>query len=207
MLNERRKLSERIRDRSIITGGNIVNSDKGDHLNENQIILAMVEEADLPLSLREHLSICAECQASKERFEQELARLGRMAELLVPDPEKRVSLPPERPRSAIGWFRNWRSCLGVAAATALVIIAIWWFGLARITPERGVDMLAQEKWEADPLMTEIGTLVENALPQVYLDISVESDSVFDEEFMQFFIPPVNNDSLSYNPGEKGERLC
>ena len=184
-----------------------MNSDKDCHLNDDQIILAIVDEAELPLSLQEHLYLCPECQASQERLKQELARLGRKAKLFAPELKKRVSLPAEKPRSAISWFWNRRPSLGVAAAAALVIIAVWWFGLPRVTPEHGADMAAREKWEADLLMTEIGILVENALPQVYIDISVEYDSVLEEEFMQFFVPSINNDSLSLDPGRKGERLC
>ena len=184
-----------------------MNFDKGCHLNENQIILAMVDEAELSLSLQEHLYSCPECRASKERLEQELERLGQMAEFFAPGPKKQVYLPAKKPRSAIGFFGNWRAWVGVAATAACVIIAVWWYGLTGISLEGGVGMPAQERWEADPLMTEINILVENALPKVYIDISGEYDSVLEEEFMQFLVPPINNNSLSYDPGRKGERLC
>ena len=183
-----------------------MNADKGYHLEEKQIIMAVVDESDLPLAQQEHLVACPKCRTSKERLEQELAWLSHTAELFAPHPQKQISLSAEKPRSAIGWFGS-RRALGVALTAAFVIIVVWWFGLTRITPEGGVGMPAPESWETDSFMTEIGILVENALPQEYRDISGEYDSLFEEECMQFFVPSIHNNSLSLDPGRKGERLC
>ena len=44
--------------------------------------------------------------------------------------------------------------------------------------------------EAEQLMTEVNTLVDNALPSFYLELSGEKGSVDVEEFYQFLIPSV-----------------
>ena len=73
--------------------------------------------------------------------------------------------------------------------------------------EDSKDMLAQDMWEADLVMTEAGMLVENALPSVYLDICVKSDPDYDEEFMQFLVPSIENEQLSYDAWRGGVVLC
>jgi hypothetical protein len=68
-------------------------------------------------------------------------------------------------------------------------------------------MLALEMQEAEQLMTEVGRLVENALPYMYSDISTESNASLDEEFMQFVIPSVEDEILSYDLEKGGVWLC
>ena len=59
----------------------------------------------------------------------------------------------------------------------------------------------------DRLIMDIGMLVENALPPVFLDITGEQDSEFDKEFMQFVVPPIESSSPFYESGMKGVTLC
>jgi hypothetical protein len=42
---------------------------------------------------------------------------------------------------------------------------------------------------------------------VYLDISAESSADFDEEFIQFVVPSVEEESISYDPGKRGALSC
>ncbi|MES0350366.1 MAG: hypothetical protein ABUK19_06570, partial [Desulfobacteria bacterium] len=70
-----------------------MSTDKDLHLDEDQLLWAVVEENELPLPLQEHLSACPQCRANKERFEGDLARLGQMAERFAPSPKGPVSLP------------------------------------------------------------------------------------------------------------------
>jgi len=184
-----------------------VSSDKGLHLDEDQLLWAVVDEAELPPPLQGHLSTCPQCRAAKERFEQDLAHLGQMAQRFAPLPRKRVSLPVEKPRIPIGWSWDWRAYFGVAVTVALMIVIVWWSAPFRTTPEDSGDMLALEMREADRVMTEISMLVENALPPVYLDICGKSDPGLDEEFMQFIAPSIKNETVSYYSGKGGVVLC
>lgn len=177
------------------------------HLDENQLLWAVVEEAELPLPLREHLSACPQCRANKEMIEQDLARMGQMAERFSPSPRRRVSLPVEKARRSIQWSWGWRAFMGAAAATALILIITWWSPTTRTTSRDNVNMLALEMQEAEQLMTEVGRLVENALPYMYSDISTESNATLDEEFMQFVIPSVEDETLSYDLEKRGVLLC
>ena len=181
--------------------------DRDFHLDEDKLLWAVVDEAELPPPLQEHLSTCPRCRAAKERLEQDLARLGQMAERFAPLPRKRVSVPVEKPRSSIWWSWSRRSYIGAAVTVTLMIVIVWWSALFRTTSEDSGDMLAREMWEADRVMTEVSMLVENALPPVYLDICGKSYPDYDEEFMQFLIPPIENEQLSYDAWRGGVELC
>jgi predicted anti-sigma-YlaC factor YlaD len=184
-----------------------VSIDKDLHLDEDQLLWAVVEENELPLPLQEHLSACPQCRANKERFDQDLARLGQMAERLAPLPRGPVSLPVEKPRGSTGWLWGWRAYASATVAAALVVIVVWSSPMFRDTPGDNGDMLAREMQEAEQFMAEVSMLVENALPPVYLDISAESSAEFDDEFIQFVVPSVEEESLSYDPGKRGALLC
>jgi predicted anti-sigma-YlaC factor YlaD len=184
-----------------------MSSEYGIHLKEDQLVRALVDEAALSHQLREHLSTCPQCRAEKDRLEKNLSRLGQMAERFSPSPRRRVSLPAEEPRTSIRWSWEWRAAFGVAVAVVFVMFFVGVPALFRSTPENRVDQQVQELWEPDPVMAEISMLLENALPRAYLEISGESDSVLDEEFMQFIVPTIESDPLSYDSGGKGVELC
>jgi hypothetical protein len=68
-------------------------------------------------------------------------------------------------------------------------------------------MLAEETWEEEEFMADISTLVENALPLEYLDISGESDAGFDQAFIDFLVPSTEIKPLSNNTVKGGAASC
>ena len=180
--------------------------DKENHLNEDQFLLATVNKNELPAEAREHLSECLLCRERMENLERELALFGRMAEDFVPRQRRRVS-QHIKPRNARGWLWNLRTATGAAAMVILVMTLIWWSPLLRNTPEVGTDMAGEIFQESDQLMTDIDTLVDNALPPVYIYISGGSEQEFDEEFMEFVVPIIENTTPIYNSGMRGAVLC
>lgn len=176
-----------------------MNQEQQNHLNEEQIIRAVIDEADLSKPLREHLLRCDFCRAEKERFETQLSRLGGMAERLAPSPMQKVTLPVQE----ASWISNprtwyWRSLLGAASAAAMIIALVWWTTPSTISPKEGKDQWTREMLKDEQLMTEIRFLEEHALPQIYFDISGESIPSISEEFMEFVIPPVQNETLNHD---------
>ena len=171
--------------------------DKSVHLSEDQLLMAIVEENDLPISLRKHLNTCQQCRADKVRLEQKLAQVGQMAKKYTPPSKQRIFLPDSEFRSFYSWFSGQRAALGLALTVAMLIFVVWWTDPFKITPEGGVEITALEMQESESFMSEISILAENALPTVYMDITGESYTGFDEEFMQFIVPSINIDSQSY----------
>ena len=173
------------------------------HLNEETILQAVIDEADLSDPQQQHLAGCPQCRANKERLENELTHLGQLAERYAPEPLRRITLEEDKIRRP---FLIRRFAFGVAAA-ATVIIVVWAAFLIRNPQPGNVGNVAQNMIEAERLMSEIDVLVENALPQVYLDIVGETHSSLDDDFIDFLIPTGGGASQISALAKKGSISC
>ena len=85
---------------------------------------------------------------------------------------------------------------------------VWLPGRFGRGPDLSQDMLAQEMKEDNQFMAEIGTLVENSLPQGYQDILTVTETEFEEDFMYYIVPPIEyNDSPSLSQRGRGALKC
>jgi predicted anti-sigma-YlaC factor YlaD len=167
-----------------------VNLYKQQHLNEQQLIQAVVDESDLPRTVQMHLGDCHRCRSEKDSFEQELAALGQVAERYAPPPQKRIVLPLQEAESPRWSFLNWRHAFGAAAAVAVLVVVFWASTTLRNFTGLPTAGSPSELLEARQLMTEVNMLVDNALPPLYLEISAEYKPDDDKDFYQFLIPQI-----------------
>jgi len=173
------------------------------HLAEDEILQAVIEETDLSVLQQQHLAECSQCRSNKERIQNELKQLGRLAERFAPDLPGRITLAQDKIRSPL-LIR--RFAFGFAAAAAAIIV-VWAAFLIQNRQARNVGNLAQNMVEAERLMTEINGLVENALPPVYLDIVGETRLSQDEDFMDFLIPDNGGSPRISALAKKGSISC
>ena len=173
-----------------------MNSDNKKHLNEKQLILAIVDAADLPASVQIHLAECGQCLESKQRFEQDLLNLGQMAERLAPKPQRRIVIPVRETKRTFLSSLNRRSLIAAAATVAAVLIVVWGTNLVINLPGHGTKNLTAEMLEAERLMKEVNTLGDNALPPFYLEISGEKSPDYNEEFYQFLVPSIEQETIT-----------
>ena len=164
--------------------------DSEHHLDETQIIQAVVDAADLPTAVLDHLADCAHCLENKESFARELANLGQLAEHHAPKPQRRIIMPVAETKHTFWSSFNWRNVMAATATVAAVLLIIWGTNMMRNLSEPGTQNLAAEMLEAERLMTEVNTLVDNALPSFYLELSGGKSPDDVEEFYQFLIPAV-----------------
>jgi hypothetical protein len=83
-----------------------------------------------------------------------------------------------------------------ACMTAAIIMAVAWWKIPGTTSPDGInDELSLEIVKDEQLINEISWLEEHALPQVYFDISGESDLNISEEFMEFLISPIQTETI------------
>lgn len=182
-------------------------SESMQHLDEDQIIQAVVDVEDLPQSVQSHLAECGQCLADMSSFEHEMTLLGQKVEQFVPKPQRRILLPDQKAANPFRNFLDWRNLVAAAATVTAVFILVWGTNLARNFSEPGNSNLTAEMAEAEILMTEVNTLIDNALPPFYLEISGEKNTGYDEEFYHFLIPPIEDKALTSNRGQKGTSLC
>jgi len=184
-----------------------MNVDHAQHLDDNQLIQAIVDEADLPEVVRAHLAECGQCLAGKNSFELELTRLGQKAAQLAPRPRRRIILPVQKTKNPFANLLQWRSWAAAAAAVTAVFLLVWGTNFVRNLSDHGAKNLSAEMLEAQRLMTEVNTLVDNALPPFYLEISGYKTGNYDEEFYRFLIPSIEDNALTSDRGQKGTSLC
>ena len=132
-----------------------------------------------------------------------MARLGQLAEHYAPEPQRRVTVAEQKVRAP---FFN-RGFAFSAAAVAAVLIVVSATLLIRSQQQGSIGNLAQNMVEAERLMMEIDVLVENALPQVYLDIVGETNLNLDQDFLDFLIPNSDGAPQISALAKKGSKLC
>lgn len=157
------------------------------HLNEDQVIRSVVDENDLSVAVRDHLSTCLACQRKKEQIEKELTSLCRMAKESAPLPRQEIRLPFHKPRL---W--SWRPVFATGLAVILLIAGVWWYGLVTTSKEKMTAQIIGEAEKDRQLTAEIDALEEYAPYDFYPDISGESDPDYFDEFLEFVVPLEEN---------------
>jgi len=92
------------------------------HLNEDQIIRAVVDGNDLTASEQNHLAKCSTCQKGKQEFEQVLIRMGDISQELLPSSRRRFIPISQKSRRL---FR-WQPALVTGFVIVLFMMGIWW---------------------------------------------------------------------------------
>jgi len=154
------------------------------HLDADQIIHAVVDADDLITFERNHLLKCPLCQRKEQELEEELKRLGEMSKEMVPLPRRRFIPVAQESQS---WF-SWQHVLTTGFVIVLLMIGIWWTSIFTRLKENESIQITQEMETSQQLMAEINFIEDYALPDRYLDIIVETNDYYDEEFLEFILP-------------------
>jgi hypothetical protein len=159
------------------------------HLQEDQMIRALVDEHDLTTFERNHLLQCSLCQKEKQAFEQALHRLGDIAKEMVPLP-RRKCLPVVQGSRRV-W--RWQPALAAGLAILLLMIGIWWTSPFTRFQGNGSLPLIQKMESGQQLLAGITFLEDDALPARYLAIIGSSpnedyDDYYDDAFWEFILP-------------------
>jgi len=184
------------------------NNTTDNHLTEDQILMALVDESELGLKFQSHLAACPICNNEKIKIERRIGELSRMAKRMTQMPTRSIRLPETKSRSF--FWSGWRlsPVMGIALATVLVLMVLWRPARFYHQPGLGQDMLSQEMDEDNQFMTEVEILVENALPKEYQDILAVVETEFEDDFMYYIVPSVeDNNSQSLSQRERGVIKC
>lgn len=155
------------------------------HLNEEEIIMAVVDAEDLGRLQQQHLSQCSRCRSQIEAMNDDLTNMVRIAEAASPVVTKPFRAPATDKRRA-GWLPFGRKLsTGLAVVVACVIIGgLFWQN--QVSNRR--QQFAREMLEAEQLMQQVNLLVENPLPETIMTIGAEGIGEHDEDFFKFLIP-------------------
>lgn len=170
---------------------------KGEHLNEEQIIVSVVDEDDLPGSFKSHLEACPLCQEERRVLMSQLEQMAATAKELAPRPKAgpityRKSWGP-RSWDPKGWrkiFFRWPVFVS-GLACFIIIAGIWALMLLQGPggkPQVNVVSGSPGEQMTTGMVFVEDLLEESVLPEYYLDIAVSSSEDFDDEFLEFVVP-------------------
>lgn len=179
-----------------------MNRQRNPHLDEAQLLRAVVDSDDLPVSARTHLSECEACMAAQVQLESGLLQLGRTAERFTPPPLRSVSLPEVAVPPPRFWWIEWRYFRTVGAVAACVTLLLLASFFLVPSHENGITKLKWEIRKDAKLMKEISRLEENALPVLYSEIADDSDPDLSEDFIEFIVPDSSSKPVSERRRER-----
>jgi hypothetical protein len=175
------------------------------HPEESQLLMALVDEKELPPDIQKHFNHCQDCAGQLQILQEALETLGSKTEENVPPMTRKVYLEEEN----IG-FMGWRYQFGLPSYGALAIVACALLIFFWPRPEYSqndqfsgsVDFVEDEL-----IMQEIGNLIENPLPEDLKDMTSDMIIGFDNDFLEFIVPDFIDDVHSYNHDRGGEMKC
>jgi hypothetical protein len=141
-----------------------------DHLSQDQVIKAVIDEERLPPEARVHLSACDVCQEKKDEAEMRLRRLGRMAQSLAPQPSRgKIGVADYFRRPALPGRWGLRLAIALSMAVVMILMVARWHPSVWRSQAQHPDNIASD-WLADSdnlLMNEIARMDEPAIRQQY----------------------------------------
>ena len=171
-----------------------MSADTAPHVPEHRIVQIIADRSARATEYA-HLDHCGRCRTALTELQVDLGRFRQQATLAAPSPAKRFVLPADRPERHT--IRRWRfgwALAGTVLSLALLVLFLrtgdgWHLpGLSSPTPPI-------TQW-SDPEMTQVNQLAENPLPETYLALSESLDEGYEEGFIDFLIPPLNDDPAS-----------
>ncbi|MDJ0885203.1 MAG: hypothetical protein QNJ48_13640 [Desulfobacterales bacterium] len=173
-----------------------MNTENRAHIEEQRLLAVVIEDVRMTAAEDAHLARCRQCRSAIDDLRTDLKSLRRASERFTPERKRRVILPEStRPERFGGLPFGWRAAAGAMATVCLAAILWWQVGPQpdRMPPDTGRRVAALP---ADPVMLETRLLAENAMPAAYQAITESLDGGFDQGFIDFIIPPLDEESLS-----------
>ena len=165
------------------------------HLQEEQILWAVIDEKELAEDVRQHLLECRVCKRKVEQFRNELKEFGQEARQAVPPFSRPVKLPQEKPVRA-SHNTGWLPFFGAAAMAGFVVF-FYFMSMETRPPTKSVNLQNQEGLlEDESLMREISEMVEHPLSEDMYHIYGNNGIGFDDDFLQFVVPDTEEDFQS-----------
>ena len=174
------------------------------HLKEEKIIWAVIDENELAGEDRQHLLECQLCSRKVEQFKEELQGFGENARSTVPVLTKVITLPRKKPNTE-NHKSSWLPSFGAVAMAGLILF-FYFLGIESMSPVYTPLQSPGISLEDEYLMDEISEMVENPLSDELYEITGENGG-FNEDFLQFVVPDIQEDFQSNTIIQGGMKKC
>ncbi len=165
------------------------------HLNEQELLKAIVDSADLGQERQAHLAGCPSCLQARATIENRLAHLGRQAQVLAPLPARVFRLPDQQPAAASRRFRPaWAMGLMAVVLLAFAVGGPIWFHSPATAPAGAKQAAADMRF-----MEDVDALVADALPVPYQELTamdwpmLRIERPDDEALIDWVVPSLDDD--------------
>ena len=174
------------------------------HLNDDMIVRAVIDDKELTGKQRQHFLECRFCYKKVEQLKSELQEFGENTRLSAPSLTKNIILPSDEPNQT-SYKSSWLPSFGAVVMAGLVLF-FYFLGMearfSKFTPLQSPEISLED----ENLMEEIFEMVENPLSDVLYEITGDNGG-FDEEFLQFVVPDVQEDFQSKFFIQGGIKQC
>ena len=176
------------------------------HLDEDQLLKALVDEQGLSHAFRMHLDDCQLCKGELGSLQESLETFGRKAEEHVPAATRKVHLEEEGYKTTGAWNLFSLPSYGAAAVITVALLIFLW---PRPDHLSEINQFASQGdfVEDEIFMQEINELIENPLPRDFSNITSDMTIGFDDDFLEFVVPDFIDDVQSYNFHKGGIKKC
>jgi hypothetical protein len=144
------------------------------HLDEQQIIEAAIDQRGLDAALRRHLFECSVCNDKKKALQAGLELFGKVSREETPANFRKPRIVEQ---GAVVFKPVWkiRPSLGIGVAFASILALLLSPLTLKMDRIYTLSVVYQEMVQDDKFMTEIETLVENPLPHFYVGVGDPGD--------------------------------
>jgi len=150
--------------------------EKISHLNEEQLIEAVIDASGLDTSLRRHLFECSACRTQKLALEGRLARLGQISREQSTVEFRKPEIFHQKPAGIFERVLEIRPVFRVGVVFASILILL----LTPLTLRRDMiytlDRVYQEMRQDDEFMDEIEKLEDNPFPRTYMEAAAPGEA-------------------------------
>jgi hypothetical protein len=158
------------------------------HLSEDELIVSLIDQKDLPPERYVHLSGCPACSSARKTIHQQLSGIGRKAERLAPLLSKKLYLPQAEDKQRYRRRRYLTPAFGGILAIILAVMAVWRPGALKTDKINPGGYIRSD----DTLLIQVSALVENPLPDTYREISDIAESDMKEDVTDLIVPSLEN---------------
>lgn len=172
-----------------------MNSNTARHLTDEDILRIVAAGPASEGPAVHHAAQCPPCRARLDALTGDLGRLRCAAAASVPPAPRTIRLPAVVQDAPIGWGSRFGWRLAGGLALVLVVALVTLRSVAPPVPGR-LEGPSPTAFREEPVMQEIRQLAENAFPEVYQALTADLERTDDDGFMDFVIPPLDDNSVS-----------
>jgi len=163
------------------------------HLNEDEIIMAIIDKENIPENINIHLNSCSNCMNKLIKFENELKNFKKMADLYAPQPQIKFRLNNYKSKS--NFLKNFFQirpafALAISLLLFICIFSLWnsnteYQNTIASKPQNPISEKNKNYSQYENLYYSDEAFIENL---IIISYDTDYSGYFSDEFLEFVSP-------------------